>query len=763
MSDTSFVQDLAVILLSAGLAAWVFRAIGLSSVVGCILAGVLIGPHTPFFPTISDPHRIEAIAQVGLVFIMFWIGLGFSLQRLRRLGFHTLIANVIGAFLLFHFFRFIGGVMGWSPMASLFLAAMTMVSSSAIIMKTLIESGVNHEKTAQRALTITIGEDAVVIILLTMLASTVHLGSVGTLSLATTLGVLALFITLFLIAGLSAIPRSLSWLRKSADSETTTIIITGFIFLFALLSFKAGYSLALGAFLLGAIVADTPSKNKVERLLSGLYFLFSSVFFTAIGMLIIPESLKAIWPQILILSGLIIIMRIGVYSLGLVIIGNKPREALNTSLYITPIGEFSFIIASLGISMSVLKNDSYALAVGICFITALTSPLLARNAETISTRVVSALPSFLIQWITLYQKTIFWLSSRHKGNKIWALSKPRIWQIFRELLLISAILIFAPPVLNYLMEIIQHPLMSPLVILSVFNCLIALTLAIPLFALWRNISATSLLMAEALSRGAPNRAKLSTSLRVVFQGAALIACTSWILFLLPWGYADRYSVLIWIGLLILFICLFQRRLILWHSRFELLLNETLSPNSSNNKTWSSLRDPIEDLNLLLVELDVPDDSPHAGKTIAQLNLRKSHGSTIAGIERQGYLISAPAPDQQVYPNDRLLLLGTSQAIKKSQTYLKLQPSVLVNHSDFNEICLNHTSIQDLASLIGSSLQKLNLTKDHGITVVGIQRDQQLKLNLDSSDCFMKDDTVIFLATPQNFKKFKEFYLNNSIQ
>ncbi|MDZ4789280.1 MAG: cation:proton antiporter [Blastochloris sp.] len=758
MENISFVQDLAFILLTAGVAAWLFRALGFSSLVGCILAGVIIGPFTPLFPTVSDVGRVESLAQIGLIFIMFWVGLGFSLQRLRRLGLHTLLANVIGAIILFQVFRLVGDVMGWSSVASLFLAAMTMVSSSAIIMKTLGEAGINHEKNAQRALTISIGEDAVVIGLLTLLASYIHVAGEKTVSVPVTLGLLTLFVTLFLIVGLISVPKALDWLRKNADSETTTVVLTGFIFLLALISLKAGYSMALGAFLLGAIIADTGSRLKIERLLNGVYFLLSAVFFTAIGMLIDPFALKTVWPSILTLSALIIVFRVFAYSFGLLLIGTRLRDAVTTSLYLTPIGEFSFIIATLGVTGGVLSKDTYALAVGICFATSLTSPLLVRQAEIISQKIESITPVFLINWLDFYQKFLFWLSAHQKDNLLWQLGKPRLWQLFRELILISSLLIFAPPLYRFLTQGNHITFLDPRLIFWFFSLLVAVAVSLPLLALWRNLSACSLLFSEGLTRGLPNRHKLAPSLNLVFQITGFIVFSVWLLFLLPWGQATSYSLFIWIGLLFIFILVFQRRLILWHSRFELLLDESNSPLSKGQASWSLLRDPVEELNLDLVEVEIPDETPHAGKTISQLNLRKTLGSTIAGIERQGFLISAPSPDEHLYPNDRVLILGKASSIKASRDFLQQTSKDTIAVSDFAEICLNQLTLSPEAKIIGKSLGALNLARDFGLTIVGIKREGILRLNLESTDTLKENDEIVILASPAEFTKFCEHLL-----
>jgi CPA2 family monovalent cation:H+ antiporter-2 len=284
MHGIQFIQDLAVILMVAGVVGWICQRLGLSVVVGFLAAGMLVGPFTPPFSLVTDEARIATAAQVGLVFLMFAIGLRLSLRKLRRMGLTLLIATFIGAIGVYYFTRLLGAALGWGTMESLFLAAMLMVSSSAIISKVLHETGGTHERSGQLAMGITVLEDVVAVVMFTLLSSIVQLGGASEANVGQTLGLLGAFVVVALIGGLLLFPWLLKRMSISADEELQTLGIAALLFGMAIIAHHAGYSLALGAFLLGTIVAETPHRHQVERTFEGMRDVFSAVFFVAIGM-----------------------------------------------------------------------------------------------------------------------------------------------------------------------------------------------------------------------------------------------------------------------------------------------------------------------------------------------------------------------------------------------------------------------------------------------------------------------------------------------
>src|SRR4051812_42977687 len=375
MHGFNFIQDLAIILVVAGVVGWICQRVGLSVIVGFLVAGMVVGPHTPPMTLVSDVERIETLAQIGLVFLMFSIGLQLSLRKMRRLGVGLMFATFAGAIVMYQLSRLLAVSMGWSAREGLFLAGMLMVSSSAIISKILHETGSNHERTGQLAMGVAVIEDIVAVVMLTLLNSIVHIGEEGGTGVPQTLLMLGAFVVLSGIAGLLLVPWLLKRMSITADEELQTLGIAALLFGLAVVAQTAGYSLALGAFLLGTIVAETSHRHQVERIFQGMRDVFSAVFFVGIGMQIDGRNL---WTEKWLILGVAIFTMVArpiAVTTGLSLIGTELKDALRTGLSATAIGEFSFIIAQLGVASRVVPARFYPLAVGVSLITTLFAPL----------------------------------------------------------------------------------------------------------------------------------------------------------------------------------------------------------------------------------------------------------------------------------------------------------------------------------------------------------------------------------------------------
>src|SRR6201987_4585103 len=356
MTELDLVQDLAVVPFFAGIAGYLCQKLGLSSIVGFLLAGLLVGPHTPPFALVADEARIEALSQLGLVFLMFSIGLHLSLAKLRRMGVGLVLAVALGAALVFNVTRSICPLLGVGQTQSLFVAGMLMASSSAIIGKILPATGLMHQRAGNLAMSITVLEDLVAVVVLTFISSVAQLHKGPEVNIAKILGVLLVFVTVVVVVGLLLLPRVLQRLNR-AGTDLLTITVAGLVLGIAVVAVKTGYSLALGAFLLGAIVAETPQRPTVERAMQGMRDVFVAVFFVSIGMLLHPAMLLKNWILILSVGVLAILVRTFAVSASLLVTGTSERDAFRAALMVTPIGEFAFIIAQLGVSSGILSSD----------------------------------------------------------------------------------------------------------------------------------------------------------------------------------------------------------------------------------------------------------------------------------------------------------------------------------------------------------------------------------------------------------------------
>lgn len=773
MIEAAFIQDLAVILAAAAALGWLCQRAGLSAVVGYLVAGMVVGPHTPPFTLITDERSISTAAQVGLVFLMFSIGLRLSLRRLQRLGAGLLLSVGLGAVMIYYATRGLGVVGGLDGTQTLFLAAMLMVSSSAIIGKVLQETGTGHERPGQLAMGITVLEDVVAVVMITVLNSVVALGAGATATaagseaaegsagaaasgLGATLGGFGAFVVFAGILGLLIVPWLLRKLSVKADEELQTIATAALLFGLAIIAYRAGYSLALGAFLLGCIVAETPHRHQVERIFEGMRDVFSAVFFVAIGLQIDVHALGQAWWIILLLTLFTLVVRIGAVSTGLTLIGTPQRDALRAGMVATPIGEFSFIIAQLGITATVVPPVFYPLAVGLSLMTSLTAPLLTRRADPFADALLKRRPRWLVTVLDSYQEWLEKLRERRAGSILWKLSRKRVIQIVVELLFVAGLLVFAEPMEAALTEWLGTDWLFPGGPTLMFWFALVVVAFVPLFAVWRNVGALALIIAEFSTQTQPSagrdrlRGLIANGIRLV----ATVLMVVWVGSFAPAGSAHwtLLGSLVVVGVVLL---LLRQRLIYWHSELEVGLQDVLgdatTPRmSASSVPWAGRRH--EEWALGVSECVIPDLAECSGRTLAQLELRSRFGCMVVGIERQGCMISLPGPGEALFPRDKVLFLGTPEQTSAAKAAIGVVSAVDI--SDFDAVGLDTVTVPAGSRAVGATLVELAPAARHGVQLAGIRRGPMRILNPRADERLQVGDELLALGTPVKLREFK---------
>jgi len=750
------IQDLAVVLVTAGAAAWLCQRLGLSAIVGYLVAGAIIGPNTPPFALVADLDRVQTLAQLGLVFLVFSIGLTLSISRLQRLGLSIIVATVIGAMLVLNGGRLGGLALGWSGTAGLFLAAMLMVSSSAIISKVLDELNLTHERPGQLALGMTVLEDVVAITMLTLLTSLIQFGGAKPPPILPTIGALSAFIVLIALMSLLVMPKLLARLNRNALPEIRTLVVGGLLLTLAWLAVKVGYSLALGAFIFGAIVGSTRYKDDIELVFRGMDQIFGAVFFVAVGMLVDFRVMLAAWPLVLGVTALALLLRPVACALGFIAVGNTSRESIQAGLTLVPLGEFSFIIAQLGVESGVLPKSMYPVAVGASLLTSLAAPIMARRSEAASERIVRAAPAFVGKWIDFYHGWLQRLRGRQTASLVWKLTHKRFLQIGVHMLLVSALLLFATPIYGSIKAAVKNPEFAtgglPFLFWSVFG----LVLLGPLIAIWRNISALAMIISEAATLGARRQPRLRPLLETALRVVALVVLIAWLLALLPSGWSLWGVAGVVILVLVLVAAIFWRRFVKLHSRLEIELEEQFKRASHKMSTtaWSdALPQQTAGWDLDIDEVTLPSDSAHAGKTLMQLAVRKNFGCSIVGIDRQGFSIVNPRADTVLYPQDKLLLLGHAEQLARAARELGTASTGPAPMTDFDELTMETLVVPPDSPLVGKSLLELDLIHRVGVQVGGIRRGNERNLSPSGRDQIQAGDALLVLGSHLQIKEF----------
>ncbi|XVO87435.1 cation:proton antiporter [Pseudomonas palleroniana] len=496
MHAISFIQDLAVIMLVAGVVTILFHRLKQPVVLGYIVAGFIIGPHTPPFGLIHDEDTIKTLAELGVIFLMFCLGLEFSLRKLFKVGATAFIAAFLEIILMVWIGYEIGRWFDWNTMDSLFLGAILAISSTTIIVKALNDLKMKNQRFAQLIFGVLIVEDILGIGIIALLSSIAVSGTVSSGEVFSTVGKLSLFMIVALVIGILLVPRLLAYVAQFDSNEMLLITVLGLCFGFCLLVVKLEYSMVLGAFLIGAIMAESRQLLKIERLIEPVRDMFSAIFFVAIGLMIDPQILlQYAWP-IAVITVAVVLGKMLSCGLGAFIAGNDGRTSLRVGMGLSQIGEFSFIIAALGMTLQVTSDFLYPVAVAVSAITTLLTPYLIRGADPLSLKLAAVMPKRLGRVFGMYGEWLRSIQPQGEGAMLASMIRKIILQVGVNLALVVAIFFagsfFAVRIGGYLQGWISDPSWQKALIWGG-----ALLLSLPfLIAAYRKLKALSMLLAE---------------------------------------------------------------------------------------------------------------------------------------------------------------------------------------------------------------------------------------------------------------------------
>lgn len=584
MHAIAFIQDLAVIMLVAGIVTVIFHRLKQPVVLGYIAAGFIIGPHTPPFGFIHDEETIKTLAELGVVFLMFSLGLEFSLRKLFKVGATAFVAALLEITLMVWVGYEIGHAFGWGTMDALFLGAILAISSTTIIVKALNDLNMKHQRFAQLIFGVLIVEDILGIGIIALLSGIAVSGTVSSGEVAATVGKLGLFMVVALVVGILLVPRLLGYVAKANSDEMLLVVVLGLCFGFCLLVVKLGYSMVLGAFLIGAIMAESAQLRKIERLVEPLRDTFSAIFFVAIGLMIEPKVLVEYAGPILAITAAVVIGKVVSCSLGAFLAGNDGRTSLRVGMGLSQIGEFSFIIAALGMTLQVTSDFLYPVAVAVSAITTLLTPYLIRWADPFALHLARWVPMPLARVFGTYGEWLRGIRLEGERAALAAMVRRILMHVGVNLALVVAIFLslahFAGPIGQWLSPWITGDEGQKGVL-----CGAALILSMPfLVAAYRKLGALSLLLAEAgvrpqLAGQHTDRVRgiMAQVIPVIFLGLVLLLLAALSASILP----TREMLIVVALAVLIFAILFWRWLIRIHARMQAALMETLDSPSGH--------------------------------------------------------------------------------------------------------------------------------------------------------------------------------------
>jgi CPA2 family monovalent cation:H+ antiporter-2 len=661
--DIELLHDLALVMLVAGITTILCHRLKQPVALGYIVAGFIIGPYTPPFELVKDEQTIRTLGEMGVVLLMFSLGLEFSLRKLTRVGMSALVAAILEITLMIWLGYEVGRAFGWTKMDSVFLGAMLSISSTTIIVKALAELGKSREAFAEIIFGILVIEDILAIVLLALLSGFAQTGTPSAGQIGLVVVKLAVFFAMVLVIGFLGVPRLLDYIARFKSNELLLVVALGLCFGVALFAYEAGYSVALGAFLIGAVIAESRQIHQIEELTAPVRDMFSAIFFVTIGMLIDPKMLlQYAWP-IILLSLLVVVGKVATCSFGVFIGGRDLRTSLCVGMGLAQIGEFSFIIATLGLTLQVTSDFLYPIAVAVSVITTLVTPYLIRGTDGMVAWIDRSAPRPLMQALSVYTA---WVGSfgQRAASPLTLLVQRMGWQLLVNLLLTVGFFAFGAWVAEwddtYLPKAIRAPeVHESLVWLAVMVCTAPIYLASV-----RKIQAMSMLIAEIcvpVAVSGQHGAAARLVIGQVFVLGSFVVMTFLTVLLSTSILGSLESMVPLLLLVTASALLFRPILVRIYSRAEIALHETLVELPRLRETEHK---PMPDLlrEAELETMEIPVGSAMIGRKLREIPLRQQTGASIVAIERSGQRLINPGPDESLASGDRVLLLGQTEQL-----------------------------------------------------------------------------------------------------
>jgi len=712
----NLITDLGLILIVAGITTLLFRRLKQPLVLGYILAGFLVSPNFSILPTVTDSGDIRIWADIGVIFLLFTLGLEFSFKRLLHIGGTASITafTEVSAMLVLGFV--LGQVMGWSLMDSVFLGGILSISSTTIILRAFDELGVKSKKFAQLVFGVLIIEDLVAVVLLVLLTTiAVSRQFAGTEMLMSVLK-LAFFLLLWFVAGIFFLPSFLRRTRNYLSDETLLIVALGLCLLMVILASLAGFSPALGAFIMGSILAETTQAERIERITKPVKDLFAAVFFVSVGMLIDPAILVDYIGPIIIITIVFILFKTLHVAIGALIAGQPLKTALHAGMSQAQIGEFSFIIATLGVSLKVTSGFLYPIAVAISAITTFTTPYMIRAAGPLYYRIEARLPPKWRKSLTRYAAGTQTITQASDWQRVVRAFLTHI-ALF-TIIILGIIFLFR----SYIQpKLLPHmPSEAAARMITAASCLFVMA---PF--LWALV--TRKFQAEAVSNLWRIRGYRATLifLRVI---RGVLASVYVGIFLL--GFFSFFVALAGFIIIIGAGLVFNRQI----NAFYIHLENRFFQNYHDREREEAIRSRHElaPWDAHIAQFRLPVHTPVTGMSLEEMALRERLGVNIAMIRRgEDYIIPAPSRYEKVYPGDLLFVIGTDEQLEQFRKYIEPVNVLLATEPVSDEVVLRKITVTKTSFLYHKTIRESGIRERTNGLVVGLERRNRRVLNPES--------------------------------
>ena len=716
------VQDLALILVVAGFVTLLFKKLKQPLVLGYIVAGFLVSPHMSYTMSVVDKDDIQTWADIGVIFLLFSLGLDFSIKKILKMGASPIIAACTIIFSMMVLGIIVGHSFGWKEMDCIFLGGMVAMSSTTIIYKAFSDMGLTQQGFASTVMSVLILEDILAIVMMVMLSTVASGNSPDGVQLLGSIMKIGFFLVLWFVVGLFAIPLFLRSVRKILNSETLLIVSLGFCCLMAVISTQVGFSAAFGAFVMGSILAETVEADKIIRLVDPVKNLFGAIFFVSVGMLVKPDVIVEYAIPILLLVITILVGQALFGTLGYLLGGQTLKNAMRCGFSMAQVGEFAFIIATLGKSLGVISEFLYPVVVAVSVITTFLTPYMIRAAEPCYNVLIKHLPKRWVRRLTHIQ-------TNNAGESA---STNNLWKVLMKKMIFNTLI---------------YGILSAAVIAIMFSA--ALPICRNLSIKWTGshwignavCGFLTILFIAPFLRSIVMKQNHSEAFKALWTDrrinrlpltatilARVLIALSFIFYIC--NYLTRFKnalmIAVAVGLLILMLLsrwLKKRSITLERLFIQNLQSRDIEAQKQGKKK-PLFANHLIDRDIHIANLELPDDSLWAGKTLYSLKLRNRFGVHISSILRGSKHINIPNGGTILFPGDKLQAIGNDEQLTKLSKAMKAELQPTITDIEKHEMKLRSFTISKTSPFIGKTLKDSGIRDEYNCMVVGVDEGQK---------------------------------------
>nr|WP_315430101.1 cation:proton antiporter [uncultured Prevotella sp.] len=744
------VQDLALILVVAGFVTLLFKKLKQPLVLGYIVAGFLVSPHMSYTMSVVDQGDIQTWADIGVIFLLFSLGLDFSIKKILKMGASPIIAACTIIFSMMLLGVIVGHSFGWKEMDCIFLGGMVAMSSTTIIYKAFSDMGLTQQGFASTVMSVLILEDILAIVMMVMLSTVASGNSPDGVQLLGSIMKIGFFLVLWFVVGLFAIPLFLRSVRKILNSETLLIVSLGFCCLMAVISTQVGFSAAFGAFVMGSILAETVEADKIIRLVDPVKNLFGAIFFVSVGMLVKPDVIVQYAIPILLLVITILVGQALFGTLGYLLGGQTLKNAMRCGFSMAQVGEFAFIIATLGKSLGVISEFLYPVVVAVSVITTFLTPYMIRAAEPCYNVLVKHLPKRWVRRLTHIQ-------TNNAGESA---STNNLWKVLMKKMIFNTLI---------------YGILSAAVIAIMFSA--ALPICRNLSIKWTGshwignavCGFLTILFIAPFLRSIVMKQNHSEAFKALWTDrrinrlpltatilARVLIALSFIFYIC--NYLTRFKnalmIAVAVGLLILMLLsrwLKKRSITLERLFIQNLQSRDIEAQKQGKKK-PLFANHLIDRDIHIANLELPDDSLWAGKTLYSLKLRNRFGVHISSILRGSKHINIPNGGTILFPGDKMQAIGNDEQLTKLSKAMKAELQPTITDIEKHEMKLRSFTISKTSPFIGKTLKDSGIRDEYNCMVVGVDEGQKNLTLITPSRCLQAGDVLWVVGEEKDLER-----------